>query len=249
MENNNKVARHDNSLTEQEKIEFRNSETWKNFRKQKFEEQNGLDYVTDKPLEVNYNCHHLCMKSNEYTNLVSERFIAVNYETHKIIHKFFNMPNWKETLTSKLTEKNRTRIVRLFYILNQMEVLNDDIEVNLHRNAYNYTLIDSSNKIANAEIAKKLGYPVNEKGYMQWNARYIPEEVPQDTKDWLMYMVDKNSKDETLLLLELRHLNLYSSYRNFRNNPYMSNSVKQQCLKELNETTRLLQLWHKCSHK
>lgn len=234
-----KIERHDNSLTEQEKKEFRNSETWRNFRKQKFTEQNGKDFVTGEPLLSDFNCHHLCMKSNEYTHLSSDRFVALNRETHKMIHELFNSTDWKTKATNE----------KIIQILTKMEELNDDIEVNLHRNAYNYTMIDSNNKQMNCMLAKKLHYPVNNYGMMQWNSYYIPKEVPQETRAWVRYMATLNGKENVLLLLELRHLNLYSSYRNFRNNPKANERVKRECLKELNTTTDLLNLWNSTHNK
>lgn len=235
--NNNITIRHDESLTEAQKIDFRKSDAWKQFRQTKYDEQNGKDFITNQPLLPDYNCHHLCMKNNEYTNITdSSRFVALNRDTHSQVHQLFYTTDWKTTVTDE----------NMLYVLNRMEELNDDIEVNLYRNAYTYTLINSNNKILNGQYASKLGIPTNEKGYIQWHRNYIPKDVPQETKAWVRYMIEKNGKDKALLIMELRHLNLYSSYKNFRNNPKMNQSVKNECLKELNTITELLRLYHKC---
>ena len=62
-----KVERHDNSITESEKIEFRNSMAWREFREIKFREQDGKDYITGEPLAKDWNLHHLCMVNSHYT--------------------------------------------------------------------------------------------------------------------------------------------------------------------------------------
>lgn len=231
-----KIARHDNSLTEQEKIDFRNSETWKDFRKQKYMEQDGLDFITGEPLQPDFNCHHCNMSSYAYTELVSENFVALNKETHMKIHELFN--SGKDT-------KNQ----RAMYVINKMRELNDDIEVNLHRNTYDYTLINPCDKVSNANLAYQMNIPVNNKGYLQWHRNYIPKDVPQDTKEWVKYMVKLNGMEKVLLCMELRHLNLYSSYRNFRNNPGAHEDVKIECLKELNTISELLKMYKNYCNK
>lgn len=231
-----KIARHDNSLTEEEKIEFRNSQVWKDFRMSKFTEQDGKDFITCEPLQTDFNCHHMCMLSNQYTNLLPERFVALNKETHKKIHELFN---------SGRDVKNE----RAMYVINKMRKLNDDIEVNLYRNAYEYTLINPSDKKTNTNLASQLSIPVNKYGMLQWHKFYIPKYVPQDTKEWVKYMVKQNGMENVLLCMELRHLNLYSSYRNFRNNPGAHEDVKQQCLQELNTITYLLKLYKNYCNK
>ena len=66
---------------------FRNSSTWKDFRKRKYDIQGGKDCVTLKPLSKCYHTHHCNLDANEYTNLDDEgNFIAINAETHKSLH-------------------------------------------------------------------------------------------------------------------------------------------------------------------
>lgn len=231
-----KIARHDNSLTEEEKIEFRNSQVWKDFRMSKFTEQGGKDFITGQPLQPDFNCHHCNMSSYAYTELVPENFVALNKETHMKIHELFN--SGKDTKNQKA-----------MYVINKMRELNDSIEVNLHRNAYDYTLINPCDKDMNANLAKELHITVNKYGMLQWHKNYIPNNVPQESKAWLRYMIELNGKEKVLLLMELRHLNLYSSYRNFRKNPNAHEDVKQQCLQELNTITELLRFYKKCTRK
>lgn len=228
-----KVERHDGSITEQEKIEFRNSEEWRNFRNQVAERQQYKDYITGMPLIDNWNCHHCCMINSEYKNLNFQNFIAVNKDTHKKIHELFK-PGWQSNVDSN----------SIFYeVLQKMEELNDDVEIVLYDNKIEYKLANPADKYGNMELAKTYRYPINEKGYLQWNKNYIPVDYPQDTTAWCKYMAKINNnytRDFMKLILELRHINLYSSYKNFRNNPKIRQSTKQECRKELETTTKIL---------
>lgn len=228
-----KTNRHDNSITEAEKIEFRKSEDWKYFRNQVAEHQNYKDYITGEDLKEDWNCHHLCMINSQYKILELDRFIAVNKKTHEEIHRLYKT-NWKNTIKSDN---------KFYSVLKKMDELNDDYEIFLYENKIDYIKIDPSNKYRNRVIAMENHYPVNEKGYLQWHKRYLPEEIPQDTEEWLHYMskINNNKKNEFFqLILELRHMNLYSSYKNFRNNPNYSQTTKEECKIELEKTTKIL---------
>ena len=96
---NIKIERHDRSLNENEKIEFRKSETWRNWRETVAESQDRRDFVTGEPLKDNWNCHHLCLKSNEYTILEPSRFVAVNEKTHKQIHENYKL-GWRKNVSN-----------------------------------------------------------------------------------------------------------------------------------------------------
>lgn len=226
------VRRADNSLTPEERAEFRKTKAWCNFRNQVAERQNMLDYITHEPLKDNYNCHHLCMKANEYTNLQFDRFIAVNKDTHEKIHELFTS-KWQQNVPTNSP----------FYdIMLRMSELNDDIEQIIFENHIDYKFI-TGNKLSNALLAKKWNYPTNNYGMMQWHKRYIPSNYPQDTIDWIKYMTKLNNTDKSTdiqLLLELRHINLKSSYQNFRNNTKYNPMTKKECRRELEITTQLL---------
>lgn len=228
-----KTNRHDNSMTEDEKLEFRKSEEWRNFRCQVAENQNYKDYITGEPLTDDWNCHHCCMINSEYKNLVLDRFIAVNKNTHKEIHRLFK-PNWKENVPTNSP---------YYDVLMKMDRLNDDTEIVLYANRIDYELTNPGNKMNNMLLAVKYKYPVNDKGYLQWNKNYIPADYPQDTNLWIRYMSKINNNetyDFVKLMLELRHINLYSSYKNFRENPKIRQKTKEECRKELEITTHLL---------
>lgn len=240
-----KTNRHDFSMTEKEKRQFRSSTIWQDHRLKIFNEQKGLDYITGAPLQDDWNCHHIVMKNVEYTKL-DNPFVALNHNTHKNVHDLFNSyfddkEGWKEYKKNHGNTDNR--YLKLYEVMEKMFELNDDIEPILYQNRIEYRFIDSQNKVRNFELAKKYNYPVNIKGYLQWNHNYIPLEYPQDSYKWIVYMSKINNitdKDTILLLLELRHMNLYSSYKNFRNNPKIRIETKRQCRKELENTTKLI---------
>lgn len=228
-----KTNRHDSSMTESEKIAFRQSEEWRNFRNQVAERQEYKDYITGQPLSEYFNCHHLCMINSEYKNLKFENFIAVNQETHKTIHELFK-PGWQDNVDTNS---------QYYKVLQRMSELNDDIEIVLYDNKIDYSLTNPANKIRNKELAEQYRYPVNDKGYLQWNHNYIPAGYPQDTTNWCKYMAKINNnytREFMKIILELRHINLYSSYKNFRNNPKIRQNTKDECRKELETTTKIL---------
>jgi hypothetical protein len=121
-----------------------------------------------------------------------------------------------------------------------MYELNDDIESVLYRNRIDYELIDPANKYRNAKLCDELGIPTRN-GMIMWNSYYLRgTNIPQDTNDWVEYMTGRNGVDRVRTCLELRHACLYSSYKNFRNNPNMREQTKKDCLIELEKTTNLL---------
>lgn len=240
-----KTNRHDFSMTEKEKKQFRSSTVWQDHRLKIFNNQKGLDYITNEPLQDDWNCHHIIMKNTEYTKL-DNPFVALNYNIHKKVHDLFNSyfddkQGWQEFKDTHGYKDSR--MLRLYEVLEKMFALNDDIEPVLYQNRIEYTLVDSQNKFRNFELARQYKYPVNDKGYLQWNHNYIPAEYPQDSVAWIQYMAKiNNTKDKNtiLLLLELRHVNLYSSYKNFRNNPKIRQETKRACRKELEKTTEMI---------
>ena len=231
-----KVERHDNSMTEAEKIEFRNSMVWREFREIKYKEQDGKDFITGEPLEKDWNLHHLCMVNSHYTDLSNhDNFVCLNKKTHEAVHKAFNERKQFNSGVAYSPAQNRFK-----YVIEKMYELNDDIESVLYRNRIDYELIDPANKYRNAQLCEELGIPTRN-GMIMWNAYYLRgTNIPQDTNDWVEYMTGRNGVDRVRTCLELRHACLYSSYKNFRNNPNMREQTKKDCLIELEKTTNFL---------
>ena len=71
------------------KAKFRQTKAWKEFRKRIFDKQDGKDIITGKKLYKGYNVHHLNMDADNYDKLIEENFIAVNKNTHEVIHTLF----------------------------------------------------------------------------------------------------------------------------------------------------------------
>ena len=236
-----KTARHDGSMTETEKKTFRNSPEWLAHRMKVAENQDMKDYVTGEPLSDNFNCHHCVMDSSQYCNL-SNPFYALNKEIHRKVHETYS--RFFDDLAGWAAFKRKygySETMKRFYdIIENMFELNDDIESVLYQNSYEYRAVDPSDKFGNKILAEKFGYPVNSTGYLQWNSRYIPAGVPQETRAWVDWIMKFNREVDRLAILELRHVNLYSSYRNFRNNPKASVNTKRECRKELETVTEIL---------
>jgi len=237
---NIKIERHDRSLNENEKIEFRKSETWRNWRETVAESQDRRDFVTGEPLKDNWNCHHLCLKSNEYTILEPNRFVAVNEKTHKQIHEYYKL-GWR---------KNVSNDNPYYKVLDIMDKFNDDTEIVLFENRIEYRLINSQDKDLNTRLARTYKLPIKTDSNMiiwrRWNLdNYGYRLYPQDTKEWIYYLCkinNKKNKDFLRLILELRHAGLYSSYKNFRNNPTASRTAKNECRIELENTTKFIKM-------
>lgn len=236
-----KTSRHDRSITEFEKKQFRTSKEWLEHRQRVYDFQNGLDYITHEPLKDDWNCHHICMVNDEYKNL-NNPFVDLNKDTHAKVHETFSKyfddkDSWNEF---KKKYGNSPSMIRFYKVLELMFEMNDDIEPVLYCNNYDYRVIEPGDKYNNKLIAERVGYPVNSKGYLQWNHNYIPSKYPEETAAWFEYMKTINAESDYLTILELRHMNLYSSYKNFRNNPKIRIETKRACRKELETVTKLL---------
>lgn len=71
------------------KAKFRASKEWKEFRKRIFDKQDGKDIITGKKLYKGFNVHHCDMSPENYDKLTEENFIAVNKNTHEVLHFLF----------------------------------------------------------------------------------------------------------------------------------------------------------------
>lgn len=78
------------------KSKFRATKEWKEFRKMIILEQK-VDPITGAKLTKMANCHHLDMNEENYQNLISDNFIALNPKSHDVIHFLFR-PDWRERL-------------------------------------------------------------------------------------------------------------------------------------------------------
>lgn len=69
------------------KVKVRKSPEWAELRKVKFDEQNGIDPITLRPLTHGYNCHHMqCEDWKKYDDLDPEKFVCLNSKSHTTIH-------------------------------------------------------------------------------------------------------------------------------------------------------------------
>ena len=77
------------SSVAQLKAKFRTSKVWKLFRKQKMDEQNGKDPITNRKLYKGSNLHHKILTNDidVYRDLsVASNFIMINKSTHEALH-------------------------------------------------------------------------------------------------------------------------------------------------------------------
>ena len=98
----------------EKKSKFRKSKEWKEFRKRIFDKQDRKDIITGKKLYKGYNVHHLDMSVENYDKLTEENFIAVNKQTHKVLHFLF-----------RYYQKDPNILDRLKEVLDRMNELNE----------------------------------------------------------------------------------------------------------------------------
>ena len=90
--------------------EFRKTHKWKAFRS-KVRLHTSKDFITNKPLERDWNLHHLDLNRQRYDQLDDmNRFMPLNKATHELIHDIF-----------KLYHKDHTVLYRIKITLDKME--------------------------------------------------------------------------------------------------------------------------------
>ena len=97
------------------KDEFIRTLTWKRWRYHILDYYGNKDMLTLKPLRKYWDCHHLDMREENYTNLKEERFRPLNSKSHGCVH--FLYPYFK---------KDPFIIDRLKAILEEMVKYNED---------------------------------------------------------------------------------------------------------------------------
>lgn len=83
---------------QKQKRKVRSTKEWTNFRKLMYNRCEGVDKVTGMPLRKGWQLHHLDMNSERYAELIPEKFICVNRQTHEMIHWVFRYKEWKQLL-------------------------------------------------------------------------------------------------------------------------------------------------------
>ena len=68
----------------------RKSPEWAELRELLYNQQNGIDPVTLRPL-VHGNCHHLSQVWQKYDDLSPEKFVLLNARTHETVHFLYDI--------------------------------------------------------------------------------------------------------------------------------------------------------------
>lgn len=232
----------------QDRIEFRQSPEWHNFRDTMYSAFSGCDYITSAALQDNWNLHHLNVSHESYTDLsTSANFIPLNKETHTLVHSYFDAGR-QYVSDNSVSGNTLQNVLERMYEINK-----DNIEVILFQNKIDYHF-DESDKDFTCRAAKNLGLACDKWGMIYWNP-WTPgsdNNQPVDTRKWVSYYHEKNkwNKEQALLALELRHLCLYSSLKNIMrpdvkakwNEQKWQNTV-DTLKSELIMTTKILRKW------
>lgn len=206
-----------------ERNEFRNSIEWKTFRARLMTKQK-YDYITGEPLTETANCHHLRLDHEKYNDLSDENaFIMLNKASHEKVHQIYNTGKWQEEV-QKIKECPRKD--KLIEVMKMMDKYNtDSTEVFLFSNHIEYTF-DESNKPLVAELVRWYKIPNRTDWHGQnqilWSqtTKETPRDMPEETKAWFNWICKRNSPNispnDRYTILQLRHLGLYSSYKNIK---------------------------------
>lgn len=235
-----------------ERTEFRNSLAWKNFRQSKIDEQQ-VDYITGEKLECNANCHHLRLDHSKYNDLSDRNaFVMLNKTSHEIVHKYYNTGDWVNAVKS-IPECERKQ--KLIEVMKMMDAYNtDSTELFLFSNHIDYTF-DESDKPLVASLVRKYNIPsatlYGQQNMILWSktTKESPKDMPENTKDWFVWMCTVRNNCEKLSLrdkyymIQLRHLGLYSSYKNIRKKDRRQQwviNIMNKLEEEIKETTSIV---------
>lgn len=96
------------------KKKIRSSKAFKDFRDCLKIDRGGIDEITLSKLRKGWNCHHKCMKLDEYDKLYPARFSCLNNKTHDVVHFLF-----------RYYQKDEKIIERLEKLLKEMKEVNE----------------------------------------------------------------------------------------------------------------------------
>ena len=118
MKNGTNYMNHTNELTRRTmtKEEFRRTKRWKDFRN-KLKEKQKTDPITGQRLVKRFNLHHCDENPSNYENLIEEKFVCLNPQTHEIVHWFWGDANRRKNW--------REMIDKLANLLQRMDELNE----------------------------------------------------------------------------------------------------------------------------
>lgn len=95
----------------------RRSKAWKEFRQRLIAEQK-TDPITGKKLAKGCCAHHLDLDAEHYGDLtIAENFIALNHQSHEIIHYIFGH-------SGRINHDWRERLEAIRVILEKMDAIN-----------------------------------------------------------------------------------------------------------------------------
>lgn len=94
------------------KNSVRQSSEWRALREEVKQSQR-TDPLTNSRLTKDFNCHHMDMNPDNYSDLSRDKFVGLNKLSHTVIHFFAEMKDWRAGV-AKLTE-----------LLERMEELSD----------------------------------------------------------------------------------------------------------------------------
>ena len=87
-----------------QRADFRKTKEWKAWRA-KCRLHCSKDYITKKPLEREWNLHHLDLNTSRYNQITDmNRFMPLNKKTHEIVHEIYKWYKRDPSVLDRLKE-------------------------------------------------------------------------------------------------------------------------------------------------
>lgn len=84
---------------------FLSSKEWKDFRQKIASRDLRKDYITQSKLRTGFQCHHLNLNKDEYSDLDNkDNFISLNKKTHEFLHFIFEYYKKDPAVLDRLKE-------------------------------------------------------------------------------------------------------------------------------------------------
>lgn len=241
----------------QERDSFRKSQTWYDF-KQNLKQTQTLDFVTQQPLQVDCDCHHLDLNFENYSILKPSNFVLLNKDTHKKIHDICTI-DWEKNLETYKGTVSDQEYNRMEILVKKMVTISGHEALFMFSYVTDYEFFDPSDDYMIASFAKDYHMPVapsrnGKADQIQWYC-FSQEAMkanlgvfPTDTREYINYVIGMNDNaldvKDIYIIAQLRHIGLRNSYKQINRliskNPKNNNliSIRGLLETEIPTTTR-----------
>lgn len=90
-------------LNQKDKHKIRSTKEWQRL-KDRLRDEHKVDFLSHKPLEENFNCHHIDLNPKNYADLSFEKFLPLNRNSHEVVHWIFDRYREDPNVLDRLKE-------------------------------------------------------------------------------------------------------------------------------------------------